>query len=385
MKLFLKLGFFLLPFLSFPDINNQLLESIKDGDYKTVKRLIDQGVSLNQKDSHGNTPLILAILHRDFLISRLFIDTLRSSKKKNFLFEKVSPLITALSHDPEIARLLLQEGYQKLNTAPSFGRSPLSVVLNQGKLDSAVSFIRRGATFENTNPSNAIQKKLFLWLINTLLFNTDDFISLLKKSDRPLMNAVFKGDYAEVRRLLVLQKKEALKESLPYVLLNPLMLASSRESGNYILSLLLEAGADPSQKDARGQTALSYAVRYKRQSHIRVLLDYYKAPSPESPLFGSPLFWSFITHDYDTAARLLEKGSDPNRTDIDGSTLLIYASIFGDLFFVRKLLEFGARPGTKDDDGNTALSYAKFFLSRKTVNPLYYKKIVGILEQASRR
>ncbi len=55
---------------------------------------------------------------------------------------------------------------------------------------------------------------------------------------------------------------------------------------------------------------------------------------------------------------LLERGADPNFSNIEGFTPLMHASMVNEKEIVNLLLNNGADPNLKDDDGNTALIYA---------------------------
>ena len=55
---------------------------------------------------------------------------------------------------------------------------------------------------------------------------------------------------------------------------------------------------------------------------------------------------------------LLTNGANPNIPDKNGTTALLYASIFSLNDIAEQLLKAGANPTLKDDKGNMALDYA---------------------------
>ena len=54
--------------------NGKLIKSVKDGDYENVKKLIKQGVNLNEKDDTGMTPLMIAVYNGNYEIAKLLIN-----------------------------------------------------------------------------------------------------------------------------------------------------------------------------------------------------------------------------------------------------------------------------------------------------------------------
>ena len=69
---------------------------------------------------------------------------------------------------------------------------------------------------------------------------------------------------------------------------------------------------------------------------------------------------NYILHDHmmKIIELLLERGADPNFSNIEGFTPLMHASMVNEKEIVNLLLNNGADLNLKDDDGNTALIYA---------------------------
>ena len=59
------------------------------------------------------------------------------------------------------------------------------------------------------------------------------------------------------------------------------------------------------------------------------------------------------------AQLLLDAGADPNKTNFNGSSALMFAVLFGKTNLVNLLMQYGANPNLQDGNGNTALYHAK--------------------------
>jgi ankyrin repeat protein len=74
--------------------------------------------------------------------------------------------------------------------------------------------------------------------------------------------------------------------------------------------------------------------------------------------YGTPVMAAAIKGNSDIVRLLLSQGADLNKTDSNGTTALLYASIFSLNEIADLLLKGGANPKLKDSKGNTALDYA---------------------------
>ncbi|MET0758889.1 MAG: ankyrin repeat domain-containing protein [Flavobacterium sp.] len=73
---------------------------------------------------------------------------------------------------------------------------------------------------------------------------------------------------------------------------------------------------------------------------------------------GTPLMAAVVKGNKEIVQALLENKANPNITDPNGTTALIYASMFKNHDIVRLLIKAQANPDTKDNRGNSALDYA---------------------------
>lgn len=124
-----------------------------------------------------------------------------------------------------------------------------------------------------------------------------------------------------------------------------------------ILDVLLQAGADPREPDRGGETPLIYAagigkVFSGREFYRKSLPTYYSWFGPSDNLVGDP--------SAQVIQMLLHAGADPNASDSEGATALMYAAVsFKDnTDILHVLMDGGANINQQDSGGRTALMRA---------------------------
>jgi len=96
---------------------------------------------------------------------------------------------------------------------------------------------------------------------------------------------------------------------------------------------------------------------------LKVFLDAY----PEIPINQrnhkgySPLMISVYNGNYETSELLLERGADPNSSDLSGNTILMGAAFKGDAEMIKLLVQRGAQKDLKNHKGLTAEEWASAF------------------------
>lgn len=111
-------------------------------------------------------------------------------------------------------------------------------------------------------------------------------------------------------------------------------------------------------KDAKGCTALHYAVLLPHAEAVGMLMERGAQPNVRLPNGSTPLLLATIRRNAVTAQCLLSHGADPNLPDAEGHTPLMVASRAGDADIVRVLLAHDADLSRKDRQKHTALWYA---------------------------
>jgi ankyrin repeat protein len=190
----------------------------------------------------------------------------------------------------------------------------------------------------------------------------------------PLQWAVYKGDVAEVKRLLRLGANASLANNYGAT---PMSLAAE-VANTEVLKLLLEVGANVESPNADGMTALLAVSRTGNVEAARLLLDHGAAVDAKEQFGGqTPLMWASARRHPEMMQLLISKGADVNAASIDrdyqrhvqaegrpksldagGLTPLLYAARENCMACVDVLLKNKADIDLPDPDGVTPLLVA---------------------------
>ncbi|CAE7522789.1 UBP13 [Symbiodinium sp. CCMP2592] len=137
-----------------------------------------------------------------------------------------------------------------------------------------------------------------------------------------------------------------------------LITASMEQTDVTVVSLLLEAGAEPNMADEVGLTALLAASTQGNLEVVRLLLkDGAKKDLADND--GMTAFLSASRRGHVDIVRLLiDAGADMNVADRNGWTALLWASFNGLAAIIRVLLDAGARVDVAGNNRDTALLWA---------------------------
>ncbi len=125
-----------------------------------------------------------------------------------------------------------------------------------------------------------------------------------------------------------------------------------------LVQLLLDNGANLSDRDEKGKTALHWAARQGHESVTRLLLDR-EANVSATNKQGWTALLSAACRGHESVTRLLlNKGANLSDTDEQGRTALHWAAIQGHESTTRLLLDRKADVSATDEQGSTALHFA---------------------------
>ncbi len=140
------------------------------------------------------------------------------------------------------------------------------------------------------------------------------------------------------------------------------------------LSVLLLAGADPEECNARGETPLDVAKRFEDYDKVALLTAHLaQSRGGHHPVMLAPplmyvpkskdeanawLFTACRERSVDLLESALRCGADPNLKDEVGMTPLHHAAFLCQHHFIKPLVDRGARINVIDDVGRTALHIA---------------------------
>jgi uncharacterized protein len=81
----------------------------------------------------------------------------------------------------------------------------------------------------------------------------------------------------------------------------------------------------------------------------------------------SPLMISVYNGNYEASELLLQRGADPNSSDLSGNTILMGAAFKGDAAIIELLIQQGARKDLKNHKGLSAEEWASAFGRREAL------------------
>ena len=204
-------------------LDQQMLNAAIQSDLDTVKKLVAQGADINYTDKWGNTAIFSAAWNGDIKALDLFYDlgATLDLGEANLLCN------AAFNAQVESVKWLIQKG-EDANYTLTTGENALHYTISQtNKMHDRTEIVKI-----LVNSGTEVNKKTIPGK-PTLCFMRDAFL----KGETPLHRAAAYGDEA-------------------------------------LIKVLLEAGADPSIKDANGDTAISWGSWHLRSSNILGLLVY---------------------------------------------------------------------------------------------------------------
>lgn len=221
-----------------------LLYATREGCLECVRRLLAAGAAIDQPDPDGVTPLLSALLNAHFDTAKLLVESGANVNKWDWWGR--SPLYAAIDY----------------NTLPHGGRPDRPSLDRTSPLEMAELLLDRGA-----NPN--LQLKLFPPYRSLRMDRGAD--GILTIGSTPLLRAARGADVAAIELLLA---RGALVDLPQADGITPLMAAvgsgqsSTDTRGKFrtelqcveTAAMLIERGADPKLRDARGRTALHAAA-----------------------------------------------------------------------------------------------------------------------------
>ena len=217
----------------------RFFQSVLEDDDRGVLEGIEAGAPLNQVNTDGETPLLVAAKRGYERIVRILLDAgAHLDTRKAPLFATALYWAVARGHTA-IALLLIERGANvAITTAERDG--PLLAATRHNHTDIALALLQAGAR----------------------LNSVDRF------GDTPLLNAITRGNRAVVKALL----RAGANPNLAHEDDGRTPLLAAVEGGQRkIVKLLLNAGADPNRADEEGQTALDVARREGRGEIVALL------------------------------------------------------------------------------------------------------------------
>ena len=121
--------------------------------------------------------------------------------------------------------------------------------------------------------------------------------------------------------------------------------------------------------NAEGYSPLILACYRGNVAVANFLIKNVKDVNGSSPM-GTPLMAAVVKGNEEIVLALLENNANPNLTDANGTTSLIYAVQFKNADIIKLLLNYKADKSKIDNKGKTAFEYAVFSNDEEIINLL---------------
>lgn len=342
-----------------PDGETLLHLAARKGQAEAARTLIMAGLSLEQADATGSTPMQQAILHDQLhMLPLLAAATL---EKQGITPPQYADKLTECClHGDFYTAHLLQTAGVPLNGMGADGATAMHHCAAAGQAEAIQYLITRGADTAQTDARNktpletareAGQREACAVLAAHALQCQG---ITPQHYTEALLQAVKSGDAA---RFTLLQEAGA-NLSATDDLGNTLLHLAVMHSHGHLIKLLHEAGADFNARNALGQTPLLAEIDLNHAGNIILLTQLGADIHACLPDGRNPLQFAVTEGHFRCIVPLAQAGADINRADSNGNTLLHYCAAHDQQFCLQALLQAGADVHARNGMKWTALHYA---------------------------
>lgn len=124
--------------------------------------------------------------------------------------------------------------------------------------------------------------------------------------------------------------------------------------------------------NTEGYSPLTLACYHRNNEVAKFLIDNGSDINQKSNM-GTPLMAAVVKGNVEIVSELLNKKVDINSIDKNGTSALLYATMFKNYDIVKLLIKANADPYLKDNRGNSAIDYAILANDDKLIETLKYK------------
>jgi ankyrin repeat protein len=326
-------------------IGGPLAEAAMRRDLHAVRLLIAAGADVNAADRDGTSPLSSALCQTDLPIVRTLVEAGADVFKRN-KFGVNALAIADAENNRQLKEYLQQVAGDRADSASLLDAAKLgSADAVRKLLPSASSQERRDAAIAATEEGRA--EVLSLLLEAGVDPNTERPKGQWIRPVWPLLFIAIEGKHeAVIEALLAAGADVNAKAEYDGVRdVAPIRIAATQSLK--LVKKLLQAGADLSQRDAAGHTALSIAKARDKQPIIRFLEPLY------ARLEAQTLHDAARDGDLAGVERLMAAGPNIDARDREGFTPLMVAVSVGQIEVARLLLERGASSAVASKTGQS--------------------------------
>lgn len=281
--------------------NTQLMAAAACGNFEAVSRLIDQGMSPNNINILGWTPLTWSLIqgtNPDVFNQKRIVAKLISAGADPNIPTNDGVVPVANTNNSDIIRMLIQEGKANLSYKSSIdGSTPLVLLLSHTKIgtDSVKIMIDAGA----------------------------DVNVELKDGTRPLFYACIRGHLEPFSLLINAGADPHIVH--PQTGVNLMLLAASRGYFD-LVRVLVQHRVDFNYRSPNGIHTIFHAIHFGHEPTVSLMLNLGVDPNLKMmELQITPLQVAIIAGHTNIVKTLLAEGADINATDAKGISCMQYA------------------------------------------------------------
>lgn len=330
--------------------------AVQKKDVLVTKLLTENNANIHTKDTHGNSPLILA-LNSD---NDIFEAILNKSNIDLQDSEGNTPLHIALLNDSNLSKIQYIISFMDdVNTRNRDGNSALFITILKNRQKVGEMLLSKNADIFSTNINNNSPLRLALkhggsiqdWLITSNTINASD-----GSGNTPLHYAA-EWQYKDAISSLLSKGANVNAKNAN----GEIPLFSAVKTNNpEIIKLIIDGGSSVNTRDNLGSTLLHMAVRWDAQKSIETLIDQGININAQNSAGKSPLAEAALAGKSDIAEYLIKKGADINSCDTNGVTILMDAIKGQNVDIVKLLLSYGGNPNIQDINGSNSFHEAAY-------------------------
>ena len=337
-----------------------LLYATKEGLFDIVKRLIENGKDLEEKDSLGRTPLHWAVLRKQHRIVEYLVE--HGANVNSLTYNGFSPLHFAIMNgDSEMIEYLLKHGSKTYYSSNEENKLPIFIAIKKNKDNIVSLLIDFGAKINQRScqgryPLHIAVLNGNLKIVQTLIKrgaspNVKDNIG-----NTPLHYAArAEKDYGDIIEFLINHGANPyarnIKGETP---LFSAVLSNNRRAVIAIIRTMKNLGLNYSklinQKDNNGTLPIEYAAKHGNKFIVSILA--------KNGAIIDNIYTAAMAQDTEYIKKFLKDSALVKMRFEQGKTLLHLASEYGLTKIAMILLENGANVNALDDHNLPPLYYA---------------------------
>jgi ankyrin len=300
-----------------------LHDAVRNGDLQEVERVLASGVDPNAPDARGNPPLFQAAWTGNAAVITSLLAHGADINRRNSETQSSALFYAVVSGREAVVRLLLNKG-ARVDFRYRDNQTVLHIAAAEGNVPVLEALVAAGADV------NAADRRDRTGLDEAVLH------------DRVAAVIALCQHGGDIRRVHALDGRGPLHEACMKGFAN-------------LIQPLIDAGADPVQRDRFGLTPLDVALDYKNENVVVALLHLNLQSGALRAAAEAAMESATLRGQTEIARLLIQGGLAVNERTSGGTTYLGDAALKGKKELVRLLLEHGADVNATNPSGGTPL------------------------------